>query len=242
MPPILIESLPAGLPYEAVQIYTGSYPVDRRTLPGVRSLLNRLVQAASPDGLAGDVFLQHQYLPNAKEIFLQSLPVWAPKSGLGVWPDRPAPELWKTADLFRMAKGEDVPLMYRVFQLSGGPRAGIDAWEALLGSGMMMKLIHSGPVSSLLEAYKRFYLPGIQTPNLRIFPFYLPLLDANSVYGRDGQQLQQWLAGTRLYVRESPPDKSVLLVSSSPLQPLFQAVGAREAGKGRWSWSEDRGQ
>ena len=242
MPTVLIEALQAGPLYEAVQVHVGPFPVDRRLETGIRTLLNGLVQAASAGGLTSDVFLQHQYRPYAKEEFAKRLQVWAPVSGLGVWPNRPPPELWKTSDIFRMAKGEDVPLMYRVLQLNGGPRSGADAWDALLGSGMVMRLVHSGAIGSLLQAYKEIYLPRIKTPNLRIFPFYVPLMDVNSVRDRDGEELHRWLAGIRMYIRESPEDKSILLLSDLGLAPLLAEAGAREAGKGRWAWSTERAQ
>jgi hypothetical protein len=235
MPAILIDALPVGGPFAAVQVHAGKFPVDPRLLPAIRLFLGNLVQAASTGGLTGDVFLQHQYLPNAKDEFMSHLQAWTPLSGLGVWPDRPPPELWKTADMFRMAKGEDVPLMYRVLQVNGGPQSGAEAWDTLLGSGMVMELVHSGLIDSLLNAYKAIYLPDIKTPNLRIFPFYVPLLDVNSVRDRPAEELSKWLGGVRLYIRESPEDKSILLLSDLAIEPLLVKAGAREAGKGRWA-------
>jgi len=223
-------------PYYAVQIQVDRFPLPDGVAPRVRELLTGLLRAASAGGMTSDVFLQNEFLVNGRDQFNQHIRAWLPESGLGVWPDRPPPELWKMTDIFRMARGERVPLMYRVYRLKSGPKAGAEAFQVLSGSGMVMAVAHAGSSDDLLRQYKETYLPGIKEPNLRIFPFYVPLLDSSSLHNRKAEELSRWLGGAHLYLRESPSDKAILVVTDADVGPLMTQAGARQEGDGHWSF------
>jgi len=231
---IVLLSVPQ--PYSAVEIQVGRFPLADEAAPRAVDLLNRLAQAAAPNGQVSDTFLQNEFLANARDEFNQHLRQWMPESGLGVWPDRPPPELWKTTDMFKMAAGKSVPLMYRVYRLKGGAKASAEAFQLMTRSGMAMAIVHSDSTDALLKTYKATYLPGIQAPNLRIFPFYVPLLDANSLKDRKADELKRWLGGAHFYLRESPADKTVLVVADHDLGPTLVQAGAKSEGNGRWSY------
>ncbi|MFZ0964841.1 MAG: hypothetical protein WAO35_28625 [Terriglobia bacterium] len=233
---IHIVMLSVPQPYSAVQIQIDHFPLPDEVAPKVRDLLNGLVRAASANGMTADTFLQNEFLANGRDQFNQHLREWVPESGLGVWPDRPPPELWKTTDIFKMAGGVRVPLMYRVYRLKGGPKASAEALQLMASSGMAMAILHSDSTEELLKRYKATYLPGITAPNLRIFPFYVPLLDANSLRNRKPDELGRWLGGAHLYLRESPTDKSVLVLADTDLGPLLVNAGAKQEGDGHWAF------
>lgn len=179
MAAIHIEMQAVPAPYSAAEIKVGHFPVPADISPKLHVFLTALVQAAAA-GQNSDVFLQNEYLPNAREAFNAHIPEWRPQVGLGVWPDRPPPELWKITDLFKMARGERVPLMYQVSRPTAGPRGNAQAFDLLLGSGMAIVVVHSGSTDQLLAYYKDTFLPNIKQPNLRIMPFYVPLLDVQT--------------------------------------------------------------
>jgi hypothetical protein len=221
-------------PYHAARIEASNFPLPADILPRIRAFLATLVHAASPGGTSSEVLLQNEYIANGKEQFIAHVPDWHPQSGLGVWPDRPPPELWKVTDIFRMAAGEKVPLMYRVYRLTTGPKANAQAFEVLSGTGMVMVVLHSGSADELLARYKDTFLPGIKQPNLRIMPFYVPLLDFKSLHDRKPEDLRRWLGGASFYLRESPADKAILLLMDADLGSLLQQAGARQNGDGSW--------
>ena len=231
---IHIQAISVPRPYYAVQIQIDHFPLPVDISPKVRALLINLIRVASTDGLTSDVFLQNEYLANGKDQFNRHISEWSPESGLGVWPDRPPPELWKTSDVFRMARGQRVPLMYRVYRLKASSQASAQAFEIMLDSGMVIELLHQGSTEDLLKQYKDTYLPGIKEPNLRIFPFYVPLLDLNSLRNRKAEDLSRWLGGAHLYLRESPPDHAILIVADADLGPLLKQAGAATDAEGRW--------
>ncbi len=212
MKTLSIEAISVEKPFTASLIRTGKFPLNGDAAAEALAAINE--QLSPFKGTNRSVFLQHQYLPNGKETFNEHLQQWRPESGLGVWPDREAPRLWKTADFFRMARGESMPLMYRVFRLGGDAASSAQAVELLAGSGMVMVIAHTATAEVILKQYKDTYLPGITQPNLRMFPFYVPLLDVKSVKDRKAQELQKWLGGARFYLRESPQDNGILVISA----------------------------
>jgi len=232
MAAIHIEIVSVAPPYQAALIKVDRFPVAHDP-PKIRALMTKIVQAAATNGFSSDVFLQAESLKNGKDQFDSHVSEWHPESGLGVWPDRPPPELWKMSDLFRMARGERVPLMYNVYRLNGGPKANNQAFDMLLGSGMVMALVHNGSADELLARYKEEFLPASKQPNLRIMPFYVPLLDHNSLEKRQSAELQKWLGGARLYMRESTGDNAILVLTDFDLGALLSAAGAKKQGD-RW--------
>lgn len=235
MAAIHIQAIHVAAPYSAARIEVSRFPMGEDISSKIRAFLASIVHSASAGALTADVFLQNEYLANGKEQFTSHTTDWHPQSGLGVWPDRPPPELWKLTDLFRMAAGERIPLMYRVYRTTSGPKANTQAFDLLSGSGMVMVIVHAGPADQLLEHYKATFLPNIKQPNLRIMPFYVPLLDFKSIQDRQPEELRQWLGGAKLYLRESPGENAILLLTDEDLNALLTQAGARKNGDGSWS-------
>src|SRR5579872_4095090 len=234
MAAIHIEIVSVAPPYQAAQIKVSRFPLGSDT-PKIKGIVTRILDAAAKDGLASDVFLQNEFFNNGRQQFDAHVAEWQPESGLGVWPDRPPPEVWKTTDMFRMARGERVPLMYRVYRLGGGVKANAQALDLLLGSGMVMTVVHSGTIDKLLSYYKDTFLPTIKQENLRILPFYVPLLDTKSLHTSHDGDLSKWLGPGHLYLRESPGDNAILIVTDSDLNALLERAGAKRGGDNRWS-------
>lgn len=234
MAAIHIEMVAVSPPYYAAQVKVSGFPVAADGAARLRAFLTAVVQAAASGGLNMNAFLQYEYLANGRDVVNPHLPEWRPEIGLGVWPNRPPPELWKISDLFRMAGGERIPLMYQVARITTGPRAESQAFGLLLGTGMIMAVVHGGSINELLARYKDTYLPTIKQANLRILPFYVPLLDLKSLQSSHAGDLSKWLGGARLYLRESPQDKAVVVVTDSDLNALFERAGAKRDGSQHW--------
>jgi hypothetical protein len=229
----LIQPLPAESPFSAALIQTGGFPLRPEYAARIRTLLHSLLDIVASQRLAFTLMFQHEYLSNAKNEFSAHMQEWRPESGLGVWPDRPPPRLWKTSDLFRMAVGEKVPLMYRVFRITTDKRAVTNAIDLMTGSGMVMILVHDGAPDAMFKKYRDTFLPGITQPNLRTFPFYVPLLDVKSVQSGNKSTLSQWLGTCKLYIRESPGDKGIVLVSDLDLNSILTRAGVKKDIAGR---------
>jgi hypothetical protein len=67
-------------------------------------------------------------------------------------------------------------------------------------------------------------LPSIQEDGLRAFPLYVPLLTAASLT-HSPEQLNTWLGPVDVYLRESPQDKGLLVLSRAPLHQKLVDAG-----------------
>ena len=67
-------------------------------------------------------------------------------------------------------------------------------------------------------------LPPIEEEGLKAFPLYVPLLTAASL-SASAEQLDTWLGAVDVYLRESPQDKGLLIVSRQPLEKKLLAAG-----------------
>src|SRR5215813_8610608 len=142
MAAIHIEAVAVPPQFHAVQVKCGRFPIGADGAK-LRAFLAAVLQSAAAGGLNQETFFQNEYLANGRDIVNPHLPEWVPQVGLGVWPDRPPPELWKVSDMFKMARGERVPLMYQVSRVSAGPKASSQALQLLLGTGMTMSILHA---------------------------------------------------------------------------------------------------
>ena len=222
-------------PVEAYLLPVNGFPLPKPELDAVKSFLQRFVtQAIATWRLTQDVFIQFENLELAGGAarFSENGRFWLPKLGLGVWPSRPAPTLWTRADFQDLDVGEKPrPLMYKVFRLST-PEGREQAPDILLGRGTVMYVLLEGASERLLKEGRETLLPIIQEPALRGFPFHIPLLDANSLNDAKVGQLKKWLCGASIYIRESPEDRGILVLSDRPLDSILAALGGDPAPEG----------
>jgi hypothetical protein len=237
---MLIEPLPVPAPCTAVLWRTGKFPVPEMERILLRAFLQRLSGVISTRlHFSPHVFLQLEFLANGRDIYDRHAGAWRPDPGLGVWPNRPPPELWKTTDFLKMAAeyrrtGMDRPLMYRVLQIQGDPAVRAEAQSLMLGTGTVLSIWIPGSAEDFLLRTKNEFLKTITSPNFRIFPFYVPLLDIQSLRDRKTGELDRWLCGDVVYLRESPTDNATILVATMPVAPLLEEAGAkiRPGGEG----------
>jgi hypothetical protein len=145
-----------------------------------------------------------------------------------VWPDREPPTVWTKEDFENLDFGEQPrTLMYQVLRVTTGVEAREDARNTMLGIGAVTQLMTTGGTEALLKAGIETLLPPIQDPAFTAFPYYMPLLEAKSLEGAKTAQLDKWLCGAAVYLRESVEDQAILIASREPLAGLLESLGGR---------------
>jgi hypothetical protein len=240
---ITIEPISVPHPCSAVFLRTGKFPVAEAEKQVLRSFWTRLSNAISAQlRLNLEVFLQLEFIRDGREIYDQHATDWASTIGLGVWPNRPPPEPRRVADAFKIAQyaqrmGRFPPLMYSVLRIGGEPRARAAAGSLLLGTGMVVGMWATEGGEEFLHHTREELLPPIKSKNFRNFSFYMPLLDFASLRDRQLGELERWLCGSSLYMRESPDDNATIMLATMPLVPLLEEAGAKPTDSGRWLYS-----
>jgi hypothetical protein len=219
--------------WESTLIPVKQFPADAEQTKALRSLIGALSQAAvRKAGPHHEVLLQAWKLTpaNGSNLLSDHMAQWSPQLGLGVWPNRKPPQSWTetsfvdaAAATFRAAEPE-LP-SHRLLRLNCKPKIRHEAAHTMRGLGTLVECFSRESFEVLQTRGKELYLPSISTRRFQHEDFYLPLLDRQSLAAaRNSGELARWLCGIDLYVRESPEDTGVLIVSRAPLGPIVEVA------------------
>lgn len=232
--PLILEILAVPDPWHAYLFRTSPLPLPPsekdRLIPIVEAITAEAVRLA----LHHHVFLQTWKLSveGAADLYRQNIAHWLPSIGIGIWPTRRPPQRQTRAIAMDCAAavlaGDEVEMpAHNLAHVSNGDKAAAHAANVLLGTGMTVQIFSSAEFPDFSERGKRVFLPAITDVSMKRFRFYVPLLDGATLAAATVEQLEDWLCGASLYLRESPEDKGYLVISRFPLQPLFDAASTQ---------------
>jgi hypothetical protein len=164
---------------------------------------------------------------------------WIPEMGLGVWPHRPPPRQWKAEDLEEMDPAAGMPaLLLSLYRVTADANVRLNAMATMLGTGCGVQLISRTDSAALLRDLKELFLSIIHDRVFRIFPWYVPLLEQAALAEPQHPITLRAMQNISLYIRESPEDQGILIVSSEPLNEIIEQLGLelveRGSIKSRW--------
>jgi hypothetical protein len=236
---VQLRLIPLEKPWHAALLQVSAFPLAPHELPGVRSFVRLLSQALAGSDLSAEIFIQgtQLHVDEAGSRLSEHARQWAPQLGLGVWPGREPPTLWNKEDFEQLQIGaQPRPLAYQLFRITGSKRSRAEAREVMFGRGANLEILLDAPVETFLAKAEALLLPPIQESAFRSYPFYVPLLEAQSAMNAGPGQLDAWLCGAPVYVRESVEDRAVLILSRKPLLPVLQDMGGRSGPKDELHW------
>ena len=145
---------------------------------------------------------------------------WKPVTGVGVFPDDP-PRLMTAADFYSFEfKKKMRSMLDPLMALAPADLpAAAEAYEQLAGYGNTTLVLSSLAAVDLGRRFTAATLPLVKDDTFRTFELYLPL------YNRRNLSMFTPLPEMSLYFRECPEEGTLLLVSSSALQPQLEAAG-----------------
>lgn len=215
-------------------------PVPPKECEAVGCFLDSLTTAAVARlGLTVDVFIHMaglQHKDGSAIRFSSKGKDWLPKLGLGVWPDRPAPTIWTPEEFDNLVPGQKPrTLRNHVFEISRSDSAREEARKSMLGWGSVIQVLRRKG-EPFLERARQALLPRITDPCFNCFPFYVPLLDRKSLTHQDPSEMKSWLCGASIYIRESPEDSGLLIISAERLEPVLKVLDARAENPEQTLW------
>jgi hypothetical protein len=227
---VRLDPIPSGFSGEALILQLSGLPIQANECKIVRRFLDALTSAVMGQWkITYEVFIHAaalQHKDGSSIHFSSKGKDWLPRLGLGVWPDRRPPAIWTREDFDNLGPGQKPrTLRNQVFQITHSPKAREEARNSMLGWGGMMQVM-SADGQKFLERSREALLPAIKDPCFNCFPFYLPLLEGKSLMHGKADELNSWLCGASVYIRESPEDRGILIVSTESLQPIFKVLGA----------------
>ena len=220
-----------GDEWESMLVPVKQFPAPQEQAASLKTFL-----AAFRESVLADPEQQHEVLlqtwklgpGRGSEVLHEHLKEWKPELGLGIWPDRKPPQGWTeerfvnaAAAAFRSAEPQ-LP-SHRLLRLAGKSSARVEAAARMTGFGTMVEMFGHDSYEKIAERGRKLYLPGIMERRFQRETFYLPLLDRETLRtARTPAQLATWLCGVDIYVRESPEDGGLLIVSRKPLAPILE--------------------
>lgn len=235
---LVMEEVGVEQPWQAL-VLRASFPLEpvaKQAIARFLTALTDLLEAERAD-LRREVFLHAWKLEDAElnSAFHQNVSRWRPSLGMGIWPNRKPPGGWTESSFMDAAAtkmtGEEPELpAYKLFHLGGEPKHTREAAELVFGIGATTQMFTRESFAELQSKGKAEYLPAIVDSIYTHADFYLPLLDRSSLLtARSPGELDTLMCGVEVYIRESPEDGGVLLLSRVPLTPLLERIRLTEA-------------
>lgn len=175
------------------------------------------------------------------ELFQDHARSWLPEAVLGVWTHLPPPRMMTAEDLMEMDPQSPGGMrIYSLFRVTTGPDACLDATMTMTGTGTGIQIVSLIEAEKLLRNWKDLFLDFIKERLFRIFPWYVPLLRMKSVEEPIADLTRQAFANVMLYIRESPEDGGLLVLSRESLEETFLHMGCLPvdltAGMRQWKF------
>lgn len=235
---IRLQRLALAEPWQGALIGLSGFPTPEDELAPVRHVLQGLLGALKGDAASLETFIQFSslHLADGSTRLSSNGRAWMPTMGLGVWPDREPPARWTMEELRDLMPGDKVrPLMNILLRVTTTQTAREHARNVMLGLGSVLQFVTASGDENLLTSARALLKPAITDPSFTSFAYYIPLLEGKSVVRATAAQLDAWSCGASAYLRESPEDKGILIISKS-LQKALHSLGAVESRSGPSEW------
>ena len=173
------------------------------------------------------------------ELFADHAPAWLPETILGVWMHLPAPRMMTAEALMEIDPGSPAGArMYTLFRVTTGANACLDAMATMTGTGTGIQIVSQIGAEQLLNNLKDLFLDFIKERLYRIFPWYVPLLRLKSLEEPVPAFTEEALTGITLYIRESPEDGGILILSRESLEEVLSHIGCQRTDITQvvWQW------
>jgi hypothetical protein len=182
-------------------------------------------------GCSHESFIQMSHVREQEttHLFADHARNWIPETVLGVWTHRPAPRMRRMEDMEDIESATGMPpVLHSVFRVTADANARLDAMTTMAGTGCGLQLVSHVDSLVLLQDLKELFLSFIQDRVFRIFPWYVPLIEKAALIESMEPLASSTLRGISLYIRESPEDGGILIVSAQPLAEIFAQLGRKQ--------------
>jgi hypothetical protein len=134
-------------------------------------------------------------------------------------------------------------LLHSLFRVTADANVRLTAMSAIVGTGCGVQLVSRAESSVLLRDLKELFLGFIQGRVFRIFPWYVPLMERAALIEPLEPLVVSAMRGISLYIRESPEDGGILIISPQQLSDIFAQLGCKQVEHGtipKWRLGDQR--
>lgn len=217
------EKIAASEHWQAWLLPLPAFPVPEKRIESYRASVQKFAETLVQEyQMRGALALQLWKLSGklGGDLLQQHLDDWPSDLGFGVWPDRDAPAGWNEDSIQDAAaavyRGDEPALpMHRALLFKIEARATYNAaLHQMSGFGATVQIFSRALIEDVRKRGLDEFLPRISDHRFRGGRVYLPMLDQQSLRAaRSFEELERWLCGADVYLRESAEDKGLLVVS-----------------------------
>lgn len=166
--------------------------------------------------------MAHLHHNDGASILSTNAPAWQPDFGVGVWLQDPPPTLWSPEEFEELGPGDTLrPPINTAIALTAERLDHAAAWAQLAGRGAYLEFSIDGQIPAFLEAQATLYRTWIKEVIIAAHSTFLPLLSLNAFDSDLFTQRLPHLEQIQTYVRESPQDEGLLILSRTNLDKLI---------------------
>ena len=198
----------------------------RHLLVETLALIQRAIEEATRKKVVRDIYLQMTQLerPSGSLLISRNGSRWKPALGLGVWPDREPPQPLNEDDFKNLGPGQTLPeTCFQIMRICAVEESiQTEVIAQMAGTGALLTVLaaqgwgqpQQDAISERLEA-------SMTADAFTGYPFYFPLLDANSLGSLHKQDFDALLPDVAVYIREDLDESALLIISRIPLNAFF---------------------
>jgi hypothetical protein len=231
-------------PWDSLLLPVSAFPIPQAELLVLASVVDNIVREAIKKlHVSPQVFLQVEQSddPEFRNLYARKAAKWMPELGLGIWPDREPPVCWSEEEFKKLNPGEKLRApLHQILWISGPLEVRAEASFAMLPFGPLLQIMTADDGETFLEKATALLLPPLTDRTFTCYPFYVPLLEFRSLAPATPRELETWLCGASLYVRESFEDNGILIVSRESLTPVLEELGGRLEASAEPVWRISR--
>jgi len=230
------ESIPPNMRVEALEkqhdffcylVPVASFPVPAMERDSYVNALSRLEDSlVKIHGGSRETLLQVWKLHHdgASKQVSKNGAAWMPVLGMGIWPHQPPPLLWSKEEFENLVPGEiPRPPVFMVFRLKGQR---LDNVLPLMGGrGALIQLGIQGDPEEFYRRCELHFRNFITEPLHSAYPFFFPLIDVGTLPSLELELTERILGTVTFYLRESPENGGVFILSRLSLKGCFENLG-----------------
>ena len=214
--------------WQEIFLPVSAFPVPAQEIKPVAEFLNRLSEAVSSDGRWEQiVYIQAWKLSDraGADIFRDCVQQWKPRPGLGIQLGRPpqdgAEDRFDNASAAALSGEEPRLSSYRLLRLDVEKRDTPGVADKIRGFGAQITVFSRHNAVEIEKRAKSIHASRVEGQATKT-GFYFPVLDRATVLSsRSAEELEHWLCGVDIYVRESAEAQGILILSRFSLDPFF---------------------
>ena len=176
-----------------------------------------------PSSLKRHVFVQIGETGRAGSQAIRELGPMLDDYGLGIHPEAEPPRTWNRHDFERITLNDQLPpLFLEVMRANTLRPQALEAVQARFFATGAFAEAYTVPAVDFYESATALFKPRITNRTARMFPYHAPILRRRALESASPQDVEQWMCGAQIYLREAVEEEGLVLLFRGESEPTIR--------------------